>query len=43
MGVSVEIEATEIRDRFGRTASPHLAHPHESPEPLGDFNVHQMR
>ncbi len=42
MGVTVEIEASEIRDRFGRTVSRHLARPHESPESLGDFNVHQM-
>ena len=42
MGVTVEIEVCEIRDRFGRAVSRHLACPHEPSETLSHFNVHQV-
>jgi len=42
MGVAVEVEAGEIRDRLGRAVRRNLAHPCESSETLGNFNVHQV-
>src|SRR3990170_4277568 len=42
MGVTVEIEVGEIRDRLGRAVSRHLACPYEPSETLGYFNVHQV-
>jgi hypothetical protein len=42
MGVTVEIEVGEIRDRLGRAVSRHLACPYEPPQTLGYFNVHQV-
>ncbi len=42
MGVTVEIEVGEIRDRLGRAVSRHVACPYEPSETLGHFNVHQV-
>ena len=42
MGVTVEIEVGEIRDRRGRAVSRHLACPYEPSETLGHFNVYQV-
>ena len=39
MGVTVEIEVGEIRDRFGRAVSRHLACPYEPSETLGYFHM----
>ena len=43
MGVTMEIEVGEIRDRFGRAIRRHLACPDEPSEALSHFDVHQVR
>ena len=42
MGVAVEIEVREIRNRFGGAVGGHLTRTHEAPEALRHFNVHQV-
>jgi hypothetical protein len=42
MGVAVEIEVGEIRDRLGRAVSRHLAGPYQPSQTLCHFNVHQV-
>ncbi len=42
MGVAVEIEAREIRDRLGRACRRHFARPHQSAEALRHFHVYQV-
>jgi hypothetical protein len=41
--MTVEIEIGEIYDRFVGTPGGDLTHPHESSQPLDDFNIHQVR
>ena len=43
MGMTVEIEVGEIRDRFVGAPEETSAHPHESSEALNDFDIHQVR
>ena len=42
MGVTVEIEVSEIRNRFSRAAACHLPRAYEASEALRHFNVRQM-
>ncbi len=42
MAVTVEIEVTEILDGFCRAGRADLTCPYESPETLGDFDVHAV-
>ena len=43
MGMTVEIEVGEIRNRLGRPVRRHLACPYEATEALSHFNVCQVR
>ena len=43
MGMTVEIEVGEIRNRLGRPVRRHLACPYEASEALSHFNVCQVR
>ena len=43
MGVTVEIEVTEILEGFCGARRADLPGPHESPETLGDLDVHEVR
>jgi YD repeat-containing protein len=43
VGVTVEIEVSEIGNRFVRTAGRDLTGSHETSEALSDFDVHQVR
>ena len=43
VGMTVEIEIGQIRNRLGRPARRHLACPYESTEALRHFNVCQVR
>ena len=42
MGVTVEIEVGEIRNRFGRAVGRHLACAHETSQTLSHFDVRQV-
>jgi len=42
MGVTVEIEVSEICNRFGRAVSWHLTRTYEASEALCHFNVHKV-
>ena len=43
VGMAVEIEIGQIRNRLGRPVRRHLACPYESTEALRHFNVCQVR
>ena len=43
MGVTVEIEVGEVRNRFDRAVRLHLASPYEASEALSHFNIRQVR
>ena len=42
MRVTMEIEVSEIRNRFGRASRCHLARSHEASEALSHFHVRQV-
>jgi hypothetical protein len=43
MGVTVEIEVSEISDSSVRTTGRDFTRPHETSKTLNDFDVHEMR
>ena len=42
MRVAMEIEVGEVRNRLGGASGRHLAHSHEAPQGLNDFDVREM-
>lgn len=42
MRVPMEIKVGEVRNRLGGPSGRHLAHSHEAPQGLNDFDVREM-